>query len=419
MHASSATTRERSVPGMRLLEHRFEVPLTPDDDGRRIEVFAREVRAAAHADDARPHLLMLNGGPGNAAQRPLRAQAWLERALEDFHVILLDQRGTGLSTPATAQTLPPDPHEQAEHLAHLRADGIVRDAEHVRRALLGDEPWSILGQSFGGFTALTYLSFAPGGVREAFITGGLPPLDRPAIDVYRATLTRMDTKLAAYLDRYPDDEERWRAVLDHVASAQERTPRGRVLTPRAVKIAGRELGMSTGPEQLHYLVEQAFTPGGALSTAFLEGLEPRISFATAPLYAILHEPIYAQGAAPEWAAQRALDARGDEPLLFGETIFPWMFEDDPALAGLREAAELLAAKDDWPALYDPVRLADNDVPVVAAVYLDDPYVEATFSLETAERVGRMRAWATNEFDHDGIHAGDVFDRLIAMRRGER
>ena len=31
----------------------------------------------------------------------------------------------------------------------------------------------MLGQSFGGFCAMTYLSFAPEGLREAFITGGL------------------------------------------------------------------------------------------------------------------------------------------------------------------------------------------------------------------------------------------------------
>lgn len=408
----------RSVPGMRLLEHRFEVPLTAGDDGRRIEVFAREVRAAAHADEARPYLLMLNGGPGNAAQRPLRAAAWLERALQDFHVVLLDQRGTGLSTPATAQTLPADPHAQAEYLTHLRADGIVRDAEHVRRALIGDERWSVLGQSFGGFTTCTYLSFAPHGLREAFVTGGLPSLHRPALDVYRATRQRLDAKIAAYLDRYPDDRERWEAVLEHVARVEERTPRGRVLTPRAVRYAGGDLGMSTGAEKLHYLVEHAFTGAGGLSTAFLEGLEAEISFATAPLYAILHEPIYAQAEAPAWAAQRAIAEREDQPLFWGEMIFPWMFGEDPALAGLREAADLLAAKDDWPALYDADQLAKNEIPVVAAVYLEDVYVESALSLETAEHVANLRVWATNEFDHDGIHVGDVLDRLIAMRRGE-
>jgi hypothetical protein len=45
-------------------------------------------------------------------------------------------------------------------------------------------------------------------------------------------------------------------------------------------------------------------------------------------------------------------------------------------------------------------------------------VESGFSLETAASVAGVRTWTTNEFDHDGIHAGDVLDRLIAMRRGE-
>lgn len=48
-----------------------------------------------------------------------------------------------------------------------RADSIVRDAEIVRQALVPGNNnggrWSLLGQSFGGFCALTYLSFAPQG----------------------------------------------------------------------------------------------------------------------------------------------------------------------------------------------------------------------------------------------------------------
>ena len=50
-------------------------------------------------------------------------------------------------------------------MTHLRADGIVRDAELIRQEL-GVERWSILGQSFGGFCAMTYLSFAPDGLRD-------------------------------------------------------------------------------------------------------------------------------------------------------------------------------------------------------------------------------------------------------------
>ena len=45
----------------------------------------------------------------------------------------------------------------------------------------------MLGQSFGGFCTITYLSQAPQGLREAFITGGLPGLHDAADDVYLAT----------------------------------------------------------------------------------------------------------------------------------------------------------------------------------------------------------------------------------------
>ena len=53
----------------------------------------------------------------------------------------------------------------------LRADSIVRDAELLRRLLLPAEgplsKWTLLGQSFGGFCCVTYLSFAPDGAHPS------------------------------------------------------------------------------------------------------------------------------------------------------------------------------------------------------------------------------------------------------------
>ena len=104
----------------------------------------------------------------------------------DYRVLLLDQRGTGRSTPV-GRTIPGDTAEaQAAYLTHFRADSIVRDAEAIRREL-GVDRWSVLGQSFGGFTSMTYLSIAPEGLREALITGGLAPIGRSVDDIYGAT----------------------------------------------------------------------------------------------------------------------------------------------------------------------------------------------------------------------------------------
>lgn len=80
-------------------------------------------------------------------------------------VLFLDQRGTGLSSTVTAGTLARqgDAIKQAQYLKHFRADNIVRDCEAIRKRLTEDYPedqrkWSIIGQSFGGFCAATYLS---------------------------------------------------------------------------------------------------------------------------------------------------------------------------------------------------------------------------------------------------------------------
>ena len=52
------------------------------------------------------------------------------------------------------------------------------DAELIRKALLGAKISGTSRQSYGGFCSATYLSFAPEGLRQAFIAGGLPPIDR-------------------------------------------------------------------------------------------------------------------------------------------------------------------------------------------------------------------------------------------------
>ena len=48
----------------------------------------------------RPYLLFLQGGPGFEATRPTSPPiGWMKRAIADYRVLLLDQRGTGRSTP--------------------------------------------------------------------------------------------------------------------------------------------------------------------------------------------------------------------------------------------------------------------------------------------------------------------------------
>lgn len=431
----TATYRQ---PGVVLTDRRFTVPLDHDNpSGETIELYAREVVASEKADRDLPWLLYLQGGPGFGANRFVGKQAWLGRALEDHRVLLLDQRGTGSSTPANRQTLPlrGGPAEQADYLTHFRSDSIVRDCEAIRPQVTGGAPWTVLGQSFGGFCTVAYLSLAPEGLDTALITGGLPSLDAHADDVYRAAYPRIERKVAAHYARYPQDVERARRIAEHLLTHDVVLPNGYRFTVEAFQSLGQMLGSGDGSHRLHHLLEDAFVPtpaGPALSDAFQEQAQALLSFAGHPLYALVHEAIYAQDARPTaWSAERVraefprFDAAkalaGDEPLLFtGETIHPWMFDCDPALRPLRETAELLAARTDWTPLYDPARLAANEVPVAAAVYHDDMYVDTAHSLATARAVRGLRTWVTDEFEHDGVRTGGprVLDRLLALARDE-
>ncbi|MGW2201548.1 alpha/beta fold hydrolase [Streptomyces sp. NPDC001774] len=424
--------------GLVLTDRRFAVPLDhADPDGEQIEVYGREVVAGDRAADDLPWLVYLEGGPGFGARRFIGRQAWLGRAVQDHRVLLLDQRGTGHSTPVNRQTLPlrGTPRQQADHLARFRADSIVKDCELIRKRLTRGAPWTVLGQSFGGFCATHYLSTAPEGLRTALVTGGLPSLHATADEVYRAAYPRVRRKAEAHYARYPQDVARARRIAAHLLEHPATLPNGGLLTAQAFQSLGILLGGGEGTHELHYLLEEAFvpTPGGpALSDAFLENVQGRLSYAGHPLYAVLHEAIYAQGHGPTaWAAERVraefpeFDAEktlaGDAPLLFtGETVHPWHFETDPALRPLRETAHLLAERTDWAPLYDPARLAANEVPVAAAVYHDDMYVDTAHSLETARAVRGLRTWVTDEFEHDGVRSGGprVLDRLLALARDQ-
>jgi pimeloyl-ACP methyl ester carboxylesterase len=420
-------------PGTVITDRTFAVPLShAEPDGEQIEIFAREVVAAGEAARRLPWLVFLQGGPGMGAPRPAGRDSWLDRALRDFRVLLLDQRGTGRSTPATRQTLArfPTALAQAEYLAHFRADSIVADAELIRPQVTGGAPWAVLGQSFGGFCAVNYLSAAPEGISEAFITGGLPGLTNTADEVYRLTYRQVRAKNHAHYERYPMDVDRARRVARALLDEPATLPGGGALTVERFQSVGGLLGSGTGSHTLHYLLEDAFA-GAEISDDFLRRVQDQLTYASGPLYAVLHEPCYAQGDATRWSAQRiraefgefeaaqALDA--GEPVLFtGEMVYPWAFQLDPVLQPLAECAELLAARTSWPRLYDQERLARCEVPVAASIYFDDMYVPREFSLATAASIRGLRPWVTSEYEHDGLRVsnGAVLDRLIAMARGE-
>jgi pimeloyl-ACP methyl ester carboxylesterase len=416
-HASrdnSAMTSTYRIKGATLVEREHTVPLVHDaPEGRTLTVFTREV--VGEGGEQRPYLLFLQGGPGHEATRPTSPPSgWMKRALLDYRVLLLDQRGTGRSTPVGVNIPGDTPDAQAEYLTHFRANSIVRDAEHIRREL-GIERWSILGQSFGGFCSMTYLSMAPDGLREALITGGLSPIGRPIDDIYAATYKRVIQKNREYFERYPDDRSRARELFDQLAADDVRLPNGDRLTTRRFRQMGAWLGDSAGFENLHSLLELPLRSNAFLADATIGALR----FARNPIYATLHESSYADGVATRWSASRLLpDEIEAEGYFTGEHVFPWMFEDYGWLRPHREAAEILA-EHQWPRQFDAAQLGVNDVPVAATIYVNDMYVESAFAQETAAAIRGLKPWVTDEYEHNGLRADGerVLGRLIDLVRG--
>lgn len=402
-----------------LIDHTLAVPLDHQEpNGPAIDVFAREVVPEGGA--ALPLLVYLQGGPGHESPRPgarPASPAWLTRALQDYRVLFLDQRGTGRSTPFGPQTmrdLGGSPETVAHYLTHFRADAIVADTEYFR-SHLGLDTVSLLGQSFGGFTSLHYLSVAASSLQEVYFTGGLAPVGRHCDDVYAATYAAQRAKNESFYRRFPQARAQMELAIELCAAGEIHLPSGAALTPRLLRTVGSHLGFTGGEQLLAYLLERdPRSPAFAADVAALLPFKGRN-----PLYSVIHESSYADGCITNWSAERVMpeDFKNDDTLFTSEHLFPWHFTDDPSLAPFRTVAELLAGHE-WPSLYDVDTLARNDVSCAAAVFTTDPFVDADFSRETAALLPNLKVWETTDHDHNAIRVdgGPILDRLFSMAR---
>lgn len=439
---------------MRITEYFFEVPrdwTRPiEAKNNRLTLFGRAAQKLEKPADPTekkdknlPWLVYLQGGPGFGCPPPQHTP-WTNTVLDrGYQVLCLDQRGTGLSTPITASTLGlrGDDDVQAQYLQSFRADSIVKDCEAVRKALTGDLPeekqkWSIMGQSFGGFCCTTYLSFYPEGVREAFIFGGLPPLVNGPDEIYKRCYQRVKARNEAYYAKYPEDVERVQHILRFLqrfgdTTVQDTTQEGHLTARRFLQL-GLYFGFHGGLDNVHDIVLRAANDlnlfGHLTRPTVARGIVP---FDDAIIYAVLHEPCYCQGEKSNWSAQRVRETMNPEfqiakdggvgsgkPVYFtGEMIFPWMFEDYGELKRITNQAEKVQQFSNWPTLYDVEQLRKNEVPVYAAVYMEDIYVDYDFSMETARTIKGCKTYVTNAMYHDAVRGkmDEVMKALFALR----
>lgn len=185
-------------------------------DGRKIDIFVAVLPANAATSKPDP-LVILAGGPGQAASQlaPLALRLNDVRRMRD--IVLIDQRGTGRSSPLTCKAFRFDDdietafdldsvgkakeclHELAAanvDLTQYTTEAWVRDVEDVRAAL-GHPQLNLWGGSYGTRVALAYLRRHPDRVRSIVLDGVVPPAMAVPRDVWPSREHALGDVLAA------------------------------------------------------------------------------------------------------------------------------------------------------------------------------------------------------------------------------
>ncbi|KAK4194818.1 Alpha/Beta hydrolase protein [Triangularia verruculosa] len=403
-----------------------------------------------------PILLFLCGGPGDKNphdRSPEMNRILLERG---YVILFADYRGTGQShkidkTAINGFNVRGDYAGAADYLSLFRQDNIVRDLEAVRLCLEDTlhtfSPhngsggrgikWTLLGQSYGGWVALTYLSFLPGSLAKVYLTAGLAPvMSKTTDEVYEALYTGIRWANERYYHLYSGDVELVRAVyntlLSRALSFELPDGSGRKLTAQTFLTLGRKfVGGDPGLRAVHDFVEKlhgevvrnsVIPPSKEVLTEFskLEGFKLH----SRPLYGVLHEAIYCNNGdvASEWSAQRVgkrwpeykgwLQGKyvpeGQRLFFSGEMVFPCLMPEE-----FRQVGDLVASKDNWKPLYNLERLKENKVPVRAMVYRDDLAVDFELSKQTVNAVkGSVMVMGKPGWSHGSLR--DNTDEVIQM-----
>ncbi len=217
-------------------------PLDPAQPaGTAIDIHFAVLPALAHNRKPDP-VFFFAGGPGQSA---LELAGTVTRLLQRLgnrrDVVLIDQRGTGLSAPLRCNDLPPntplaelvDTQRQLQRFAQCRQQlqtlphGDLRhyttvvamqDAEAVRQRL-GAERINLVGGSYGTRAVLEYMRQFPTATRRAVIDGVAPPDMVLPVSFSPDSQAALEKALAACeaetacRQRYPTLRADWQALL--------------------------------------------------------------------------------------------------------------------------------------------------------------------------------------------------------------
>lgn len=183
-------------------------------EGRHLSIFVARLPANTLSPKPDP-VVLLAGGPGQSASTlgPFALQLTAIRRTRD--ILLIDQRGTGRSSPLACPAFAPDEHAEfdtdpvpkallcAWQLAQKGVDAAqyttsawVADLDAVREAL-GYDRLNLWGGSYGTRVAQEYVRRHPEHVRSVVLDGVAPPSLRISFDVWRTRDDALDAVIAA------------------------------------------------------------------------------------------------------------------------------------------------------------------------------------------------------------------------------
>ncbi len=161
-----------------------------NSDSRNIKVFWTRVAAYSQAKTAKP-IVYLAGGPGEAGSEYLVKRMEQFFALRrDRDLIVIDQRGTGLSQPklqcnidiltdllpSTLKACLEDYQKQKIDLSGYNTTQSAEDVKDLRQALNIDR-WNLIGTSYGTRLAQETMRIDPDGIRSVVLNSTLPTFD--------------------------------------------------------------------------------------------------------------------------------------------------------------------------------------------------------------------------------------------------
>lgn len=410
---------------------------------------------ADHGLRARPILLYLCGGPGadNPPCRVPEMNRWLLQ--KGYSILYVDYRGCGESSPVRSRTLTQrcvgSDAKRAHFISLFCQDNIVRDLEAIRHCLAKivspstHIKWTILGQSYGGYISLTYLSMYPEGLEEVFITGGLPPCGMNINDYFRIEYKDIVAQNKAWYAAYPDADSLVRRLLYLVTSIGPKniqmTGRG-YMTSQKLLTLGRQFGSKVGFSEVYQLlceIDEDLTTNRRLSAKTINKFEGILHVDERPLYPILLEQTWCSGGKTGWAAERIAreipgfeylqtDTDGnypdpwltptDQPIYFTANAYcRFHFDTHEELIDLKSTVEILA-EHEWDCPYDFDKLSANplNVPVYAISFEKDMHLDVGVAAKTAGMVGGLRLVIDPGWHQDiRYKPAEVLENLFRVR----